>query len=63
MEKRTKNFNVRLPEDLDRELKAAAERRERPAGYLVRRFIMAGLRGQRKHRKIAQAGSLQREVA
>jgi predicted DNA-binding protein len=61
--KKTENINVRLPEELKNELEAAAERRDRPASYLVRRFIIAGLRGQRKHGQVAQTGVLQREIA
>ena len=43
-EKKTVNINVRLPENLKRQLEEAAEADDRPAGSLVRRFIVAGLR-------------------
>ncbi len=65
MEKKTVNINVRLSEDLKKKLDAAAERRERPYAFMVRRFIIAGLRrtGQGKSREIGQTDVLQRETA
>lgn len=43
--KKLENINVRLPENLKRTLEAAAAADDRPAGSLVRRFILMGLEG------------------